>query len=214
MRRILWSLPLVAFAATAPAAEVVVDLDTVRAADCEGAAACTLGAAVLSAGPAPRARLGAQDYGGVVGLGVAATATGADRDDELQGPVIESALPGETLTIEFERPHAVARIVIGHLYNPDMPGDPAETAIIEAFRDGESLGTLRLQSISDAEGAFALGGTAGVASVRRLDARAGQYLMTEPFRGRVDRLVFRAGAVSRGDTADYSVVSMVARPGS
>lgn len=182
------------------------------AAGCIGSRTCTVAGAELSAGPAPDARFARQDFAAVVGLGVAATDTGADRDDEIQGPVDDRGLSGESVTVTFAAPHRVGRIVLAHLYNPEMPGDPPETAIIEGFRAGESLGQLRLTSINDESGAFRLAGDARIGAVRRLDTRAGQYVLFEPFGTPVDRVVFSAPAVPSGDTSDYSLVSLAARP--
>ena len=199
--------------AAAPAASGDIVMERAREAGCLGTASCRIGPATLTAGPAPVARFTRQHYSGVTGLGVMATDTGADRDDEIQGPVLDRRLPGESVTIAFDTPSAIARIVLAHLYNPDMPGDPAETAVIEGFRDGESLGTLRLTSVDNDAGAFLLAGSARVGAVRRLATLPGQFALFEPFGAPVDRLVLTAAAVAAGDTADYSLVSVTVAPG-
>jgi len=193
--------------------ELVVTAEDVIARQCLGTPACRIGALELTAGPTPQARLTRQHYSGVTGIGVAATDTGADRDDEIQGPILDRGLAGESVILAFDRPHRIARLVVAHLYNPDMPGDPPETAVIEGFRAGQSLGALRLTSVDDDLGAFALEGTAGVGAVRRLDTLAGQYVLFEPFDGAVDRVVLGAAPVPSGDTADYSFVALTAAPG-
>src|SRR6056297_582944 len=83
----------------AAAAEVEIVPPAYRAAGCLGAASCRIGAALIGAGPAPRARLTEQRHAEVHGLGVALTDTQADRDRELQGPILEQRLPGETVTV-------------------------------------------------------------------------------------------------------------------
>lgn len=183
-----------------------------RAAGCLDRPACQIGAAILSAEQAGEARFVEQDFAGVYGLGIAATNTNADRDEEIQGPIADLGVPGERLTVTFAVPHVIDRIVIGHLYNPNMPGDPMETAIIEGFSGEESLGILRLQSVDDTAGAFTLEGNASVGAVRRLDVTAGQYVLFSPFGAAVDRVVLTGAEVVSGDTADFSLVALGARP--
>ena len=200
-------------AGSAAGEELVVTAEDAIAAGCIAMPACRVGGLELTAGPAPEARFSRQHYSGVTGLGVAATDTGADRDDEIQGPILDRGLPGESVILAFDRPHRITRLVVAHLYNPDMPGDPPETAVIEGFLEGQSLGALRLTSVDDDLGAFALEGTAGVGAVRRLDTLAGQYVFLEPFAGPVDQVLLGAAPVASGDTADYSFVSLTAAPG-
>jgi len=201
-----------ATAAAMAAQAAVITPESYRASGCIGAADCRIGAARIVAGPAPGARLGEQFFRDVVGLGVTLTDTGADRDRELQGPIMADAVPGETISIAYDAPHAIESIVIAHLYNPGVAGDPTEEAIIEGFRDGARIGSLIVHSESDGPGDFTISGN-HTATVHRHSVSAGAFSIETPFAAAVDRLVFRATAVGSGDTSDYSVVSIIARPG-
>jgi hypothetical protein len=64
---------------------------------------------------------------------------------------------------------------------------------------------------SDAAGDFQVLGMAR-SGVMRSSARAGAFVLLDPFAGPVDRLVFRATGVGAGDTADYSIVAIGAVP--
>jgi len=190
----------------AGAAEIGIDL--ARENGCLGQQSCRLGPARLSAGPGAEARLIEQTYREVSGIGIALIDTAADRDREIQGPVLDKDVLGERLTLTLDRARAIEAVTVAHLFNPSVPGDPAELAIIEGFRDGVSLGAIRLRNEGEAESGFSASGAA-FDGVERVAQDAGVFVLTTPFGGPVDSVVFTAGAVSSGDSSDYSLVSVL-----
>ena len=210
MNRILCAALLAGAAGPAWGGEL--GLEAMREAECPGVRQCIVDGAEITAGPGEDARLVEQSYRGIIGLGVALTDTEAPRDREIQGPIAEGDVPGERLTVAFDAPRRIDRIAITHLFNPGVPGDPQEEALIEGHLAGESLGTLSIRSLSDEAGGFDVGDLGLVATVLRESPEAGTYVIVEPFGGEVDRLVFRAGRVESGDTSDYSLMGIVSRP--
>ncbi len=181
---------------------------------CLGLAECDLGAARLVArgGDAGRpAVLAEQDdpaRGGVRGLGVAHAPGNGFNDPELQGPVAGAG--AERIEVVYARPQRVRAITVAHLFNPQHIGDdPTEEAVIEAFLDGETVGTVVLTSLDDRT-VSALG---PVGTVDRRSTEAGVIDLEDPFADAiVDRLVFSAPGVPAGDSSDYSIARIATEP--
>lgn len=180
-------------------------------AGCVGRQTCAVGAFRLSAGPAPAVLID-QGFRGLLGVGVALTDTAADRDREIQGALEAFGLEGETLVLVLDAPRAVARIEIGHLFNPAMPGDPPEGAVIEGFLAGRSVGAVRVVNLSESEGGYRAEGRNPEGTVQRLSSATGHFAIERPFGSPVDRIAFTAPGVEDGDTSDYSLVSVTLGP--
>lgn len=175
---------------------------------CLGQAVCEVAGLRLAAGsasgPATFAEQVDAERGGAPGLGVMADPGNGFNDPELQGPVGDRG--GERIEVELVPPRAVISITLAHLFNPEeVEGDPPETAIIEGFAGGESLGTVTV--VSERAGEIRLDGPA--AGADRLPGGGGGVLIRAPFGAReVSRVVFTAAAVTSGDSADYSIAGI------
>lgn len=211
MRRPSLAAALALLASPAGAADI--SPDTYR--PCLGQPRCTIGAATLraeAAGPAVFAEQIDSARGSVPGLGVMHDPGNGFNEPELQGPVGAGAdrRGGERIVVDFAPPQVVAVIVVAHLFNPDdVPGDAAEEALIEGFAGGQSLGLIALASLSATT--MRLRGPVG--EMNAVNAEAGETMLIAPFLGQaVDRIVFSSAPVAAGDTSDYSVHRLIARP--
>lgn len=197
-----------------------IDISPLTYGPCLGMPACRIGQAELIAEPREDdARLAEQidrSRGSVAGLGVAHDGGNGFNNPEIQGALREAGREagsrhgGERLVVIFDAPHVVTSVIVAHLFNPDtVPGDAAEVALMAGFRDGRSLGVVRLASRPG--GQWAVSGP--VNAVVGIAPQAGAAMLMGPFHGApIDRLVFSAPAVDGQDSSDYSLARITGHP--
>ena len=184
---------------TGQAEAVVIDPTTYGG--CIGLAACVIGDATLTAGPAG-ATFSEQNFGGAQGLGINFITTGAARDLELQGDPTGAATP-EQVAISFATAQVINEIQLAHFYNPVHFGASEPAEIAQIFHDAV-LATL--QVFDDSGGFLAVGFDPG-ATFTQVDITAGLWSILNPFGNTaVSSLVFQAANTPTDtDNSDYTI---------